>query len=173
MISNGQKLPGSSQSFCFFFFAQHPSHSFSTAMLGKRARPSDEGKEPEQKLRRNVSELLTGGSLPAARVQSLLDDIAALQRPEDFQELSTAGSSDTSGANTARNLLKKLKSKAWPPPYFFDVTAVDKVTNEEVPNKGGLPTRQHTPTKCLTMWGLPIPQLHGSGSQNFFQGQRF
>ena len=103
-------------------------------MLGKRARPCLDEEEylPEERLRRNVAALFTEGTVPAHKVQGLIDNIANLRRPDAFEALSSANSGDGSSANLARNLLQKLKSRAWPPLYFQDVTVCNKLTGEEV-----------------------------------------
>ena len=101
-------------------------------MLGKRVRPNDDDKDSETKLRRDVTNLFTSGTLGASRVQGLVDGIADLPHGEEYLQFQALSSSAEGDANVARKLRNKLKSKAWPPLYFADVTFLHRTSGEEV-----------------------------------------
>ena len=100
-------------------------------MLGKRIRPKLEGLSREQRLKRNVTDLAASGDVSAARTQSVIDDIAAVD-VEGFGSLSSSSRRDTSGTNIARNLFGKLRKQSWPPLYYADVTVLDPASGREV-----------------------------------------
>ena len=78
-----------------------------------------------------MTDLAASGDVSAARTQSVIDDIAAVD-VQGFGSLSSSSRMDTSGTNVARNLFGKLRKQSWPPLYYGDVTVLDPASGQEV-----------------------------------------
>ena len=128
----------------------------SKRMLSKRKRPYDASElPPASRLRENIRDIFASNTLPAARVQSLLNDA------------SDAGVDDCRAFrgiphNAARNLRRSfLKRCLWPDLYHATVRVLDRTTGGEkessvaflLPHEIAHKLHKHGHTDVLTYTG--------------------
>ena len=91
-------------------------------MWHKRHRQQDEAAPPGKRLRDNLVDLFSSGSVPGERAQSLLDDASAFARSVDRPEMQEFRGQGSPGSirNKARDLrLRLLQRSRWPSIYIY------------------------------------------------------